>query len=688
MDWRGFRSRAGATTLPPGVDRFAQNMRYNRNRKQPRAGSAAMATDLVLANPPVVLDFALPTSLPAIAVVRTDTTVRVTLTASPGWNPGDVVAVEGADQTEYNGDWPITSVGLDSGHAYFEFSIAPATPPSPATGTILATKGLRVFEIYADRARAACVFTDDNQLEHLLVVCGRTGYVLTEQAPSVKIDFPVGELIETGSEVDLQVYLNNLYLFRGRSAGPVLAIGSLSRVGGLVTVATSVHGLQNGDWVRIPDAAEVEYQGVWQVTVLDNFTFTFGIGAATPATPSASPGTVYKVRPPLKWDRDPTHSFEVVTTGPGPTTLHIRMPPADWALPFNDQIWLPLARDQMIKSDFNEDSSFDLQTLQRFKPGSADSLVAAYPGPLTDEPGTIGPRLFFLLRKSLFLLYLSPTDLSIIAKKQIPGSEGVGCRARRTVATCGQFVAWLSDQGVQLANLGQELALLTAAAPLSTNVQDLIERINWPFASNAVAAFHNNRYHLAVPLDDSTVNNAVFVFNFLNTGDDSPYGEWESVDQYPGDFDIIAFVVMNFQGRQRLHAISSTAYAYALEVGDQDEYGAPGGQIGKYDIEGISLGRQLLFGSLETKRFIAVRVDLDLQLGARAVVQFTTTNPDITKTLKDHVATTAGDETLSSRPRLGGISGAVDLHLPAGRPIIKAITVEAAGGQSNTRDKK
>jgi hypothetical protein len=64
------------------------------------------------------------------------------------------------------------------------------------------------------------------------------------------------------------------------------------------------------------------------------------------------------------------------------------------------------------------------------------------------------------------------------------------------------------------------------ADPISAPIDDVIQRINRNYASNAVATYWNNRYYLAVPLDDSTVNNTVLVYNFI-------LKQWESVDTYP-----------------------------------------------------------------------------------------------------------------------------------------------------------
>lgn len=688
-DWRGFRSRPPAETLPTGLGRFAQNVRCERSNVQPRAGMAVVATDLVLANPPAVLDFDLPTEYAVFSVVRTGGTVRVSLvqaTNPGGWAVADIIGLEGATPAAYNGDWTVSAVGVAGGHFYFEFAITGA-PATPATGTIVAAKGLRVFDVYGDRVRAACVYTDDDNTEHHLLAAGRSAFVCTQGQSSAEIAYPSGEIIDTDAPADLVPFGGYVYLFRGRSAGPELAIASITRVGLVVTVTTTpAHNLATADWVRIPNAAEEEYRGVWKITVTGANVFTYTMAAGAPVTPSAGAGICYKVRPVLRWDRNTAHDFVEVTTGAAPEPGHIRMPPADWALPYNDQLWMPYTRQQMIRSDFNVADVYDLAALLRFKEGSADWLKAAYAGPLTDEPGAIGPRLLVFMRKCRFLLYLDPVTLTTNAKKELPGA--IGCTARRTVQTCGDFIAWLSDQGVQLANLGRELTLLTATKPLSADIQDIIARINWARAEDAVAAYHNNRYYLAVPLDGATANNAILVFNFLNTSQDAPWGEWESVDIFPGDFDITALQIAEYSGRQQLHAVSANGFVYALEVGEVDQYGAPGTSLGEYQIEGIFLGRRLTFGALEAKRFIIARIDVDLRAAARVIAKFTTVNPDASRVLKDYTAAGAEDVTLSKRIGMRGVSGALDLYMPAGRPVIKAVTVEAAGGKANTFKKE
>jgi hypothetical protein len=100
----------------------------------------------------------------------------------------------------------------------------------------------------------------------------------------------------------------------------------------------------------------------------------------------------------------------------------------------------------------------------------------------------------------------------------------------------GGGILFLSDNGVYIlnpagagngaGNTPEGMRLLTIAEPLSAPISDVIARINFNAVENAVATYWENRYYLAVPLDDSEANNAVLVYNFINKA-------WESVDTYP-----------------------------------------------------------------------------------------------------------------------------------------------------------
>jgi hypothetical protein len=79
------------------------------------------------------------------------------------------------------------------------------------------------------------------------------------------------------------------------SALPV-TIEGITRAGSIATAATTAaHNLRTGNIVTIADAVQTEYNGTFQVTVVDDYTFTYTI-TGTPASPAT--GTITMARVP------------------------------------------------------------------------------------------------------------------------------------------------------------------------------------------------------------------------------------------------------------------------------------------------------------------------------------------------------------------------------------------------------
>jgi hypothetical protein len=72
-------------------------------------------------------------------------------------------------------------------------------------------------------------------------------------------------------------------------------------------------------------------------------------------------------------------------------------------------------------------------------------------------------------------------------------------------------------------NTMDEYNLRGTETPLSEPINETIKRINKEAWDQSVAIYFDNRYYIAVPLDASSDNNAILVYNFLNQ-------RWESID--------------------------------------------------------------------------------------------------------------------------------------------------------------
>jgi hypothetical protein len=183
--------------------------------------------------------------------------------------------------------------------------------------------------------------------------------------------------------------------------------------------------------------------------------------------------------------------------------------------------------DTVSVSNFLDYNDWDVADAFSVNNGSNDQLVGV-------APWTLNEFLVFM-RNSIYYVsvgnnrYVTGAPLGDDSYIKTLATD-IGCLAKKSVVQAGGGVFFLSDNGVYFLQpqpaSAESMKLLTMADPISAPIDDVIQRINRNYAGNAVATYWNNRYYLAVPLDDSTVNNTVLVYNFI-------LKQWESVDTYP-----------------------------------------------------------------------------------------------------------------------------------------------------------
>jgi hypothetical protein len=369
-----------------------------------------------------------------------------------------------------------------------------------------------------------------------------------------------------------------------------------------------------------------------------------------------------------KWDMGLTSDFAPVSSSPLSGTL-IPMPEGmDWGVHFVNRLWLPYQTDELIGSDIGDPYSYDtVYTQLKIMQGAADYLVGVHP--FQDL------QLLVMYRRSIHLLQLA-SDLTLSEAKEI--TREVGCAARKTIQTCGDAVLWLSDNGVQALQISDFIKLKGTPATVSMDIDDVIQRINWTRAQHATAKYYNNRYFLAVPLDDSQYNNAVLVYNFLNKA-------WESVDTYPDDFDAVDFCVITYGNRKRLFAGSSKGCLFLLEKSDTSDVTGPEESVTETSLESYAITRSYARSDLEAKRFQRGLAEVVENTSDTYQVQLIAEAPAKTHTCLTVVA--AEDKTAARRFSTGGVRGLsakFKFITSAGRPELRAITIEGrALGRSN-----
>jgi hypothetical protein len=171
--------------------------------------------------------------------------------------------------------------------------------------------------------------------------------------------------------------------------------------------------------------------------------------------------------------------------------------------------------------------------------------------------------------------------------------------ARRTILQVGNQILFLSDNGVYAAAFGDLYNLRGAGVPLSEPIKATIDRINRNYVQNSVSAYYNNRLYLAVPLDSSTTNNAMLVFNFLNSG-------WESLDTSQPGWDIQNLIVANVGSLGKLFAISSNGAIHIIDerTDGNDRLSVYAGiSATTYPISSSVTTRQYVFSSRDRKSF-------------------------------------------------------------------------------------
>ena len=169
--------------------------------------------------------------------------------------------------------------------------------------------------------------------------------------------------------------------------------------------------------------------------------------------------------------------------------------------------------DEVIASDILDTDTYDrIYAQYRFNAGTADYVVGLH--------SFAEDSLLVFNRNSIHLVQ-NTINLEAASTRLL--TNEVGCVARKSIKQVGNQVIFLSDNGVYGTQFLDEYNLRGTETPLSEPINETIKRINKEAWEQSVAVYFDNRYYIAVPLDDATKNNAILVYNFLNQ-------QWESLD--------------------------------------------------------------------------------------------------------------------------------------------------------------
>jgi len=230
------------------------------------------------------------------------------------------------------------------------------------------------------------------------------------------------------------------------------------------------------------------------------------------------------------------------------------IPNADTALFSGNRVWIPHERDLVAVSDYlNYTRYAQVRSTLRINQGSEDKLVALHK---FDENTVIAFK-----ESSIYAVRNTYGNLADMTLDEM--TRSYGCIAAKSIVTVGRDIWFLDRSGVRSLGVTESGKVQGVDKPVSDAIQPVIDRINWSSATKAVSAYHNNRYFLAVPIDGSTENNAILVYDFqTNTwagyDEGAPIGgTLTSTDAGKTFYGVKDFAKLTYAGAKRLFFVST-----------------------------------------------------------------------------------------------------------------------------------
>jgi hypothetical protein len=329
--------------------------------------------------------------------------------------------------------------------------------------------------------------------------------------------------------------------------------------------------------------------------------------------------------------------------------------------------------DELIASDILDTNTYDqIYANFRFNAGTADFIVGLHS--FSED------ALVVFNRNSIHLVKNSQVLNNATARLL---TDEIGCLARNSIEQIGNQILFLSDNGVYGISFLDEYNLRGTELPLSESIDATIQRINKSHQSKAVSVYFDNRYYLAVPLDNSQENNTIIIYNFLNQ-------QWESIDTVSTEgFHVTNMFVAGDGADKGVYVVSDLGGINKLESrvdGNDRITTVIGGTLQTLQVPGSVKTRQFTFNNLDRKKWrsfemhVESQPDLDSNFDIDGELENLDKNIEI-GTLRvfngDSVLQAGSDVSIRGRlgnPRAYGIQ--LDINNIVGRPKLRAVSVD------------
>ena len=743
----GFNNRLRPDQLQAGMLVDAQNVRLDRN------GEAQVRKGIELIEAPFAVGGDV-LRLPTEAEIDTDvsrlpTTIEsASLTSNvvslvlnepavePGYDfqVGDEVTVEGIQfvTTDPNGTFTLTGVTDAGGTSTLTYALTGADetystaivlPETlPFTLNNITTQAVVGFNMVLDQGNVTEVYAStnysdpaDNASQYILIASNLkvvAKNLLT--GATTDIVYPVGETVPVESDM-IQAF-NKVFIFRngqtalewdgdfsGTPAFTKVPSGEYSQPKQLAP--TRVDILDGRATMQFADIAAMNGLDVGEIFIIETdgspAVFTPGEEYVVATRDDILFEITFYVQKPNRTNITGLIIQQRVSVGLGFT--HMPAPPfatyhqRRLAMPFRfdvndapDSFTSRGILDEVILSEpLNSDTYDQVYAQYRFNAGTADFVVGLH--------SFAEDTLMVFNRNSIHTIF---DTLSVANSKNRLLTNEVGCVARKSIIQVSNQVIFLSDNGVYGVQFLDEYNLRGTETPLSEPINETIQRINQDAWEDSVAAYFDNRYFIAVPLNyfnaegtlvKPTRNNAILVFNFLNK-------QWESVDTTGNtDWDIENLVVAGDGAQRGVYAINRFGGIHRLDQrvdGEDRIVTFIGGEAQGIDIPASITTRQYTLGTLDRKRW--KEFDIHVQSSEDNTSDFDlsieTENPDTVESLGTLSTYNGGvleiGEDVSIRGRIGNRRGyglQFTINNTSGRPRIRAIETEGSTAMRSTQ---
>ena len=738
VGFAGFNNRLRPDQLQGGMLVDSQNIRLDRNGEaQVRKGieviEAPFAVGGTVFRLPSTAEIGngstamLPTTIESASLVGADNQANIIID-DPAVEAGytfaadDVVTVEGLGPSgssftvDPNGLRTLVSVTDNGATRTLKYALsgsnetytAPIVLPQALEFTLNANTEQAVigFNMLLDQGAvtevyASTNFSDPNEnASQYILIASNLKVVAKNLATNATVDiaYPAGETVPPESSM-LQAF-NKVFIFRkgqvalewngsfsgtpaftkvasGTYTQPVQITSTVTTASGKMTVtAGSAHNLSTGNEVIVEDKAgsNLIVGERYIVTVVDSTTFTIFVQHANE---SNTPNVIFQ---------------QQVSVGLGFT----HMPAPEFAVYHQRRLVMPFQfsvtgtnsytsrgiLDEVIASDILDSDTYDqIYAQYRFNAGEADFTVGLHS--FSED------NLMVFNRNSIHLIS-NTTSLQAASTKLL--TDEVGCVARNSIEQVGSQVIFLSDNGVYSTQFFDEYNLRGTETPLSEPINETIKRINKDQRSQAVAVYFDNRYFIAVPLDDALRNNAILIYNFLNK-------QWESIDSVDStDWDIENLIVAGEGSNRGVYAINRLGGIHKLDSrlqGDDLINVSIGGSDVAKDIKGSITTRQYTFGNMTRKNWkeFQMHVESSADNASNFDLSAETENPDGTFALgtlnsfNDNVNLPKAED-VSIRGRIGNRRGhgiQFTVNNTQGRPRIRSLQTQGSTSFRSTQ---